>query len=250
MLESSPYCSVLYTEYMDVICNFCYTRPTLHTRLVCKDCEILTYCSRKCLEQDRECHSLECAQLSESGCQPSSATAWLLMRVWLRSSSERGKEEGEKVPDKKTNRIFHDLLSHEEDIRKNRKFMENIQEHYDDLQQVMSPETLPDFCDFVTLYGRVVINNFELITTTSDQESLGLALYLTPSLVDHSCEPNAWVEIRGRKLLLRTIEDRERLDLSKVLISYVDTDEQRTQVRRDYLQRHYFFTCQCERCKN
>lgn len=247
LLSSQPYCSVLYSQYREVVCNYCYTQPTLKSRHLCQDCEVVTYCSRACAEQDQDCHGLECDLLALA--QPSTTTAWLVMKAWLRFNSELGGEVGEEVPGLSRRRTFLDLLTHEEDIRKSKKMMNNIQEHYRDLEQVLPSDLMPDHTEFVRLYGRVVINNFELITSSSGGESLGIALYLAPSVVDHSCEPNAWVEIRGRKLVMRSLVDRERLDMGQVFISYVDSEEPSTTVRRDYLSRHYFFTCQCNRCK-
>ena len=107
---------------------------------------------------------------------------------------------------------------------------------------------MPDFSSFVKLYGKVVINNFELVTLTSEGESLGIGVYLAPSIVDHSCKPNAWVEFDGRRLVMRSYVDIDKLDMSKVFISYIDSEEENTAVRQDYLLRHYFFCCQCERC--
>ena len=145
-------------------------------------------------------------------------------------------------------RTFGDFLSHESDIRQNKAIMSHISTHYKDLQDILL-DLMPDFTEFVQLYGRMVINNFELITLTSGGESLGIAVYLAPSIVDHNCQPNAWVEFSGRKLIMRSYIDREKVDMSKVYISYIDSEEEDAKVRQDYLKRHYFFLCGCLRCK-
>ena len=196
-------------------------------------------------------HGLECGLLADSGVQPSTATAWLLMRLWLRTCHElevEGELQGEAVPGWGRKRIFSDFLSHESEIRQNKVMMSHIATHYKDLQDILL-DKMPDFSDFVQLYGRMVINNFELITLLSDGESLGIGVYLAPSVVDHSCKPDAWVEFDGRRLIMRSYTDREKVDMSKVCISYIDSEEEDTKVRQEYLKRHYFFTCGCLRCK-
>ena len=178
-------------------------------------------------------------------------------RVWLRWSAElRGDwgafqegEEGEAVPGRKKPRTFSDFLSHEEEIRKSSKMMNHITEHYTELEPILMDD-MPDFQEFVRLYGMVVINDFELQQFEGDyeDESLGLGVYLTPSLLNHSCVPNAFPEFRGNKMVLRSLVDQPKLDMDQVHIGYTDTEEQDPEKRRDFLRRHYFFMCQCPRC--
>ena len=196
-------------------------------------------------------HGLECGLLAESGAEPGTVTAWLLMRVWLRYSHEvevEGGPSGEVVPGCNKKRTFEDFLCHDSDIRQNKVTMSHISKHYKDLQDILV-DMMPGFAEFVQLYGRMVINNFELITLTSGGESLGIGVYLAPSIVDHSCQPDAWVEFSGRKLIMRSYIDREKVDMSKVFISYIDSEEEDATVRKDYLKRHYFFEWGCLRCK-
>lgn len=54
---------------------------------------------------------------------------------------------------------------------------------------------------FIVNYGKFVINGFE-ITCPLTQETLGWAIYLEISVVDHSCDPNAKVSFQGNTLTL------------------------------------------------
>ena len=153
------------------------------------------------------------------------------------------------MPGRKKPRVFSDFLSHEAEIRKSSKMMNHITEHYKELETILMDD-MPDFQEFVRLYGMVVINDFELqqFEGEYEDESLGLGVYLTPSLLNHSCVPNAFPEFRGNKMVLRSLVDQPKLDMDCVWIGYTDTEEQDSEKRRDFLHRHYFFSCQCARC--
>ena len=61
---------------------------------------------------------------------------------------------------------------------------------------------LNEFMDsFVVNYGKFVINGFE-ITCPLTVETVGWAIYLEASVVDHSCQPNAKVTFQGNNLTL------------------------------------------------
>ena len=195
-------------------------------------------------------HGLECGLLAGSGAQPGTDTAWLLMRVWLRFRHEvegEGEPHGEEVPGQKHKRTFADFFSHERDLRKDEKKMGHIARHYRDLEDILVDQ-MPTFDEFVELYGKVVINNFELRQSGSG-ESYGMALYLAPSIVDHSCQPNAWVEIVGKRLVMRSSMDMERVEMDKVFFSYINTEAEFV-VRQNYLRKYFFFTCACQKCKD
>ena len=51
---------------------------------------------------------------------------------------------------------------------------------------------------FLEIYGRLVINGFE-ITDDVTKDTIGWGIYLLPSIIDHSCQPNAMVSFQGGK---------------------------------------------------
>ena len=255
ILHSQPYASVLYRQYREMLCHHCYSAAP-SPGLGCAECCLVSYCSRRCLQAAAPTHSLECALVSCGG-EPEDPTAWLLLRVWLRWTAERRHdwgpfqegEEGELVPGSKDTRKFSDFLSHEQDIRKSSKKMNHITQHYEELEQILL-EDMPAFQEFVRFYGMVVINDFELqqFEGEFEDESLGLGVYLTPSIINHSCSPNAFPEFRGNKMVLRSLVDQPKVDMDNVFIGYTDTEEQDGESRREFLLSHYFFTCVCSKC--
>ena len=127
--------------------------------------------------------------------------------------------------------------------------MQHITHHYTSLQLILLDD-MPEFEEFVRFYGKVVINDFELTQSCGEWEdqSLGMGVFLAPSIVDHSCRPNAEVEFRGNRLVMRSLVDRQDTDIDATFFSYISEDE--TKVRREYLSKYFFFDCLCERCKD
>ena len=165
------------------------------------------------------------------------------------SGSLQNGEEGELVPGTSDHRRFSDFLSHEEDIKKSTRGMNYIQKHYQELESILLDE-MPDFQEFINLYGMVVINDFELHQSDGDMEgeSLGMGVYLAPSIMNHSCRPNAEIEIVGKRLRVKSLVDIDELDVSKVFISYFPIQDESRSKRRDYLKKYFFFDCECEKC--
>ena len=79
-------------------------------------------------------------------------------------------------------------------------------------------DTLPPKGEVLDIYGRIVINSFNIMN--NDYQSIGIGLYLAASAIDHSCTPNATVAFEGSQLILRTIEDVQSLE--HIRISYTN----------------------------
>ena len=246
ILQSDPYAFILYPEYKNILCNLCLKEIQACKEQICA-CRSCVYCCKNCMLQD-EMHASECELLITSGSKPSTSTSWLLLRVWLKYSrelEENSESSGELVPGFRLKRTFGDFLSHEKDIRRDKKKMQHILDHYRDLESILLEE-MPSFDEFVELYGKVVINNFELRQSSSG-ESYGMGVYLAPSIVDHSCVPNAWVEISGKRLTMKSLVEVDNFSMDQVFFSYINT-EARFEVRQEYLKKYFFFTCKCLKC--
>merc|ERR1711890_102966 len=120
--------------------------------------------------------------------------------------------------------------------------MKHVTAHYRELETILLDD-MPDFKEFLTIYGKVVINDFELqqYSGPNEDESIGLGVYLAPSILNHSCSPNAFPEFHGNRLVLRSLADQPEADMDRVTIGYTDTEDQDPEARRDFLLRHYFF---------
>ncbi len=74
---------------------------------------------------------------------------------------------------------------------------------------------------------------------------MGVAVYSAPSLLNHSCRPNALHLFIGRQLLLKAVRDIGPGE--QLFITYIDTLQLLSERQAD-LHSGYSFTCACERC--
>ena len=102
---------------------------------------------------------------------------------------------------------------------------------------------------------KMMANTFTLLSPSND--SLGMALHPRSALLNHSCDPNAFIRFdatpttEGEVLpLYGSISVHAMRDIpqgEEVTIAYVDTTFPRRK-RREELKTRYFFDCACELC--
>ena len=96
------------------------------------------------------------------------------MRLLGRQSQDN---VGESLPDGST-RTLEDLLDHKDDIWQNNSLVEKVCQTYQKLEQC-SFKHLPMFNEFLSLFGKVLINGFTVADLTSKSIATGLfALFL------------------------------------------------------------------------
>lgn len=93
-------------------------------------------------------------------------------------------------------------------------------EHFSSLCSVLleflGESLMPNSAELMGIYGRVCVNSFNILDT--EMNSIGTAIYLAPSIMDHSCKPNAVAVFEGITIVVRVLEDIPRLDWSQVYI--------------------------------
>jgi hypothetical protein len=92
----------------------------------------------------------------------------------------------------------------------------------------------------------LTINSFEM--TDVDDFAVGWGLYLAPSILNHSCVPNAEANFEGKEIVIRLTVNIENSELSDIFISYISLAAP-TEVRRAKLLKYYHFECLCLRCQ-
>lgn len=100
-------------------------------------------------------------------------------------------------------RRFDDLLSHRKNIVKDSHRIEAFNAFFAVLRECFGPEGTPPKDEVLEIYGRILINSFNIMN--DEYQPVGIGLYLEASVLDHSCRPSANVVFQGKKLLLRTI---------------------------------------------
>lgn len=98
----------------------------------------------------------------------------------------------------------------------------------------------------ISFYGKMVINTFAV--SNENEGSIGTAMYLSASSLNHSCDPNCAIVFNGAQMSIKVIKE---FDIAKEepTISYTEMLLTRKQ-RQDYLLKHYYFKCQCTRCES
>lgn len=73
---------------------------------------------------------------------------------------------------------------------------------------------MPNAAEVMGIFGRMCVNSYNILD--SDMNSIGSGVYLGPSIIDHSCKPNAVAVFEGTTIIIRAIEDIPKLDWSQV----------------------------------
>uniref|UniRef100_A0A023F770 Putative histone-lysine n-methyltransferase smyd3-like isoform x1 n=1 Tax=Triatoma infestans TaxID=30076 RepID=A0A023F770_TRIIF len=241
--SEKPFIHVLSTHLKNLKCDHCYAECEL---LSCSGCRYVKYCDRNCQKYAWGIHKNECINLRKlpSGKELPS-TARLLCR--LITKLKRGGDQEKGKYDRNKFRFFKDLQSHYSDIKEDKKRMEHSISLYGVLKDFMDEKNLPNFSEFTGMYGRVVVNSFNILD--GDMNNLGTGIYLGASTIDHSCEPNAVAVFSGTNITIRTIKDIPEFKWSKIRICYIDALKS-TDERRTVLLEQYYFLCDCPRCNS
>ncbi|XP_066237831.1 histone-lysine N-methyltransferase SMYD3 isoform X3 [Saccopteryx leptura] len=91
---------------------------------------------------------------------------------------------------------------------------------------------------------RVICNSFTICN--AEMQEVGVGLYPSMSLLNHSCDPNCSIVFNGPHLLLRAIQDVEAGE--ELTICYLDTLMTSAE-RQKQLRDQYCFSCDCSRCQ-
>ncbi|KAJ7425210.1 SET and MYND domain containing 3 [Willisornis vidua] len=99
--------------------------------------------------------------------------------------------------------------------------------------------------DLRTCPESVTCNCFTI--SNGEMQDVGVGLYPSMSLLNHSCDPNCVIVFEGYQLLLRSV--REIQIGEELTISYIES-LMPTSERQKQLLRQYCFECDCLLCQN
>lgn len=245
ILKETPFACVLQSRYRAERCDRCFKPGKV---LKCSNCLYVRYCNRFCQKEAWPEHQEECGKLKEIGESRVVPDAALMMSRIIRKLLKGGDvQKGYYTA--KSYRRFWDLMAHEDDIRKDEKRMEHFQSLTVVLRSLIDEAAMPANQELFRIFGKMCINSFNILD--DEMNSIGTGMYLGASIMDHSCRPNAVAIFDGSTLNVRLLEDYNgaEIDFSKIFISYIDLLNP-TDVRRDNLRKRYYFTCDCERCRD
>ncbi|XP_043253965.1 histone-lysine N-methyltransferase ASHR1 [Colletes gigas] len=241
ILTTKPFAYVLSSKYKTDRCDYCLKSGKL---LKCSACQCVYYCNRSCQQSAWSVHNTECANLKRVSPKVVPDMARLIARIIIKLNQGGGEEVG--YYSETNYRKFKDLMSHYSDIKKDEKRMEHFMCLCGVLFEFLRDVPMPNSAELMGIFGRICINSFNIIDL--DMNSIGVGIYLGPSIIDHSCAPNAVSIFEGTTIIIRTIEDLPCLDWSQIRISYIDIFKT-TKDRRAELQSSYYFWCTCKKCE-
>ncbi|XP_011313227.1 histone-lysine N-methyltransferase SMYD3 isoform X2 [Fopius arisanus] len=240
ILTAEPFAFVLSEQHRKERCDQCFKSSKISR---CAGCQYVYYCGRNCQRKAWAIHKIECPNIKRIHPRVLPDAARMMARIIIKLSQNGREERGYYTPTKY--RVFDDLMSHVIDIKEDMKKMEHFTSLSMVLLEFLPNDILPDVKELLAIFGRMSVNSFNILDT--DMTSLGVGIYLGPSIIDHNCKPNATAVFEGTTLMIRTLHDLPALDWSQIHITYIDVLKD-METRRAELRKSYYFLCECERC--
>ncbi|XP_050389653.2 histone-lysine N-methyltransferase SMYD3 [Patella vulgata] len=241
IVHAEPYAHVLAYKEVDNRCSYCFKSCT--TLKKCAACGLLKYCDVKCQKSDWSIHKTECPCYKQTLPKIPTDSVRLLLRIVIRHL--RGDDE-KLVPEDPGWRCFSELESHCLDIQRDKKRSDIFSQMMFTLQELVGDLIkLPSAYLLFSMFGKMVINTFSICDDSL--QSIGSGLYVSPSQIDHSCQPNAVAIFSGKTVQIRAVAEIPDVAPEKLSLSYIDQLRPSAE-RIDELEEQYYFTCQCSRC--
>ncbi|KAJ1138366.1 hypothetical protein NDU88_004753 [Pleurodeles waltl] len=220
------------------VCEFCLCEsPHL---LQCSRCKFAKYCGKRCQTEAWPDHKKECKCLKSVESEMEALPVRVVGKIILKLHQKKPclSEELYSVSD---------LVSNFNEQNEERKITFEclavmlhlyLRPEIPDLSQL-----IPDL-NLLEYFAKAFCNQFMIISDTSENVADGL--YLTMSLLNHSCEPNCVTVFKGRHLHLRAIQEIQVGE--ELTTTYIDP-LMTTVERQSQLRRKYCFQCDCRRCQ-
>ena len=282
-IVEKPYASVLSPKSYSNRCYHCFDRFT--APMPCCQCTLIRYCSERCrVASWDDCHELECSFLSQlvssgtgniarlalrvvmvtglrrllAGCKSNAASVFTDSRGRYKDGYPGAYNLVGNVDKRPTNNVFQYaiLASYLVAILQKMDFFTTSPAGDDDepdcsnamSKQVIVGGVLLRFLQIIACNGvDVMQTNIGSSVDKSELVGIGLALYTTVSLLNHSCDPNADLIFYKDTCAVRTIQwigakQEVRIDYGYLYYSTCRTE------RRSSLKEQYFFDCACVAC--
>nr|XP_055229956.1 histone-lysine N-methyltransferase SMYD3 isoform X3 [Gorilla gorilla gorilla] len=238
LFRSDPLAYTVCKGSRGVVCDRCLLGKEKLMR--CSQCRVAKYCSAKCQKKAWPDHKRECKCLKSCKPRYPPDSVRLLGRVVFKLM-DGAPSESEKLYS------FYDLESNINKLTEDKK--EGLRQLVMTFQHFMREEIqdasqLPPAFDLFEAFAKVICNSFTICN--AEMQEVGVGLYPSISLLNHSCDPNCSIVFNGPHLLLRAVRDIEVGE--ELTICYLDmlmTSEERRKQLRD----QYCFECDCFRCQ-
>ncbi|XP_044771901.1 histone-lysine N-methyltransferase SMYD3 isoform X2 [Neomonachus schauinslandi] len=201
LFRSDPLAYTVCKGSRGVVCDRCLLGKEKLMR--CSQCRVAKYCSAKCQKKGWPDHKWECKCLKSCKPRYPPDSVRLLGRVVFKLMEETP-SESEKLYS------FYDLESNINKMTEDKK--EGLRQLVMTFQHFMREEIqdasqLPPSFDIFEAFAKVICNAFTICN--AEMQEVGVGLYPSMSLLNHSCDPNCSIVFNGPHLLLRAVRDIE-----------------------------------------
>lgn len=241
ILTSQPFVYITEKERRGRICDFCFSGSENLRR--CSRCKILYFCGKKCQAAAWPDHKVECACLEKVSPEVPANPVRFFCRLLIKLKDTSAAAQTEPVFGR--GRSFADLVAHVEEIKRDAKRVAQFQRLWMTAGAFLGDKYLPPAETGLEIFGKMVVNTYTI--TNYEECPVGTGLYIGPSILDHSCTPNAHAVFDGSTLRLRATADIECNSVDGIRVSYIDLKELR-RTRIEELRERYYFSCNCPRC--
>ncbi|XP_043860494.1 histone-lysine N-methyltransferase SMYD3 isoform X1 [Dromiciops gliroides] len=238
LFTSEPLAYTVCKGSRGIVCERCLCRKEKLLR--CSQCKVARYCGSECQKQAWQDHKRECKCLRSSEPKFPPDSVRLLGKVVFKLLREPSCASEQLYS-------FFDLESNIKNLSEEKK--EGLRHLAVTLQlylkvEIQDASQLPPAFDIFESFAKVICNGFTI--SNGEMQEVGVGLYPSMSLLNHSCDPNCAIVFEGPRLFLRAVRN---IQLGEELtICYLDVLAPSAE-RQKQLREQYCFDCDCPLCK-
>ncbi|XP_067844728.1 histone-lysine N-methyltransferase SMYD3 isoform X1 [Heptranchias perlo] len=236
--SASPYAYIPSKKARGSVCDYCLSRK--EPLLRCSQCKMARYCNATCQKLAWADHKRECKCLRSIYPNIPTDMARLVARIIFKllTGSPCSSEELYSVSDLQSN-----IKEMSEEMKGGLGQLTAMLQFYMK-EEVHDASQLPPGLNLLHLFGQVTCNCFTI--SNGEMQEVGVGLYPSMSLLNHSCDPNSVIVFEGKQLQLHAVRQIQADE--ELTVSYIDVMAT-SQERRRQLEKQYCFTCDCNRCE-
>ncbi|XP_078413522.1 histone-lysine N-methyltransferase SMYD3 isoform X2 [Cetorhinus maximus] len=238
LYSASPYTCIPSKKARGSVCEHCFSRA--ESLLRCSQCKMARYCNATCQKLAWADHKRECKCLRSIYPKVPTDMTRLVARIIFKllTGSPCSSEELYSVSDLQSN-----IKQMSEEMKGSLGQLTVMLQFYIQ-EEIQDTSQLPPGLNLLHLFGQVTCNCFTI--SDGEMQEIGVGLYPSMSLLNHSCDPNCVIVFEGKQLQLHAVRQIQADE--ELTISYIDVMAT-SQERRRQLEKQYCFACDCRRCE-
>lgn len=237
LYSASPYACIPSKKARGSICEHCFCRK--ESLLRCSQCKMARYCNATCQKLAWPEHKCECKCLRSIYPQVPTDMVRLVAKIIFKlMTGSCSSEELYCVTDLQSN-----IKQMSEEMKEGLGQLAVMLQFYMK-EEIHDVSQLVPGLNLLHLFGQVMCNCFTI--SDGEMQEVGIGLYPSMSLLNHSCDPNCVMVFEGKLLRLRAVQQIQQDE--ELTISYIDVMAT-SQERQRQIEKQYCFVCDCKHCE-